>query len=92
MYVVILGSLGYIIYTAKFDPAYPTGEYKKAVVQSVAPNYSRFKPKKTVYIKTEDGEELVRVVDINRRLIPGQEIELKVYRSKVRGITKYEIL
>lgn len=92
MYAAILGPLGYIVYAAKFDPAYPTGEYKYAVVQSVAPNHSRTRPKKTVFIKTEDGEELVRVVDINRRFMPGQEIQLKVYRSKVRGITKYEIL
>lgn len=87
----MLGTIGYILYVSKVDPVLPTGEYKNAVVESVMPNHSRLKAKKTIFIKTEDGEDVVRTVDMSSSLMPGQRIRLRVYKSKLRGITKYEV-
>jgi len=90
-YLTVFCLISYFIYSKKSNKVYFTGEYKGAVVKSIAPNYSKYSLKVTATIITVDNEKIIRVLSPNRGLRAGQNIQLRIYRSKDQRIIKYKI-
>jgi len=92
LYLSVISVIIYATYKIQFDKAYPTGVLKNAVVKSIAPKHSKYSLKVAVTLRTEDGIDIVRVVDAESNFRVGQTVQLKEYKSTIRGIIKYRII
>jgi len=99
IYASILLTLGYLTWAHFFDRAAVTGICLEGTITKVeiistgsgirssgAPNIDYY-----AYIKIENGTEIVKKIGSDRRSQTGKRINLREYKSKIRGVIKYQI-
>jgi hypothetical protein len=99
IYLSILFCVGYIVFGAFFDKAIATGNYLDAVVTRIEPIHQTssgrsggtISRKFDIYISIENGRKLVKRLGPSLKNQVGQKIRVQEYKSKIRGITKYEM-
>lgn len=101
IYASIFIVISYVVLANKFDKAVATGNYYEGVITRIETVHmsssSKYRGvqvlrKFDLYISLENGKKIVKRVHSRTGKERGLKMKVHEYKSKIRGVTKYEIM
>lgn len=75
----------------KYDTPVATNEVFEAEVYKSYPHHDKYKPKRVVHIRVENGAEFTLLVNAYSKLNTGSSLSVRKYKAKISGTTTYKI-